>query len=155
MEPWKTAWRRGLVGGAVASLLSTFAMSALGKRESGSPYAATNAVSHWFWGDQAFRQHALSTRYTLPGYLIHHGCAVFWAVIFERLCGHLLDRKEPPLTLGVATSAAAVACLVDYQCTPRRLQPGYEAHLSRPSLAVVYAGFGLGLALGAMLCRRS
>lgn len=155
MEPWKTAWRRGLVGGAVASLLSTFAMSALGKRESGSPYAATNAVSHWFWGDQAFRQHAPSTRYTLPGYLIHHGCAVFWAVIFERLCGHLLDRKEPPLTLGVATSAAAVACLVDYQCTPRRLQPGYEAHLSRPSLAVVYAGFGLGLALGAMLCRRS
>jgi len=153
MEPWKTAWRRGLVGGAGASLVSTAIMSVLGQRS--SAWAPTNAVSHWIWGDQAFRQHAPSTRYTLPGYLIHHGCSVFWSVIFERLCGELLDRRQPPLTLGVAAGGAAVACFVDYQCTPRRLQPGYEAHLSRPSLAVVYAGFGLGLALGAVLCRRS
>ncbi len=46
-------------------------------------------------------------------------------------------------------------CFADYQLTPRRFQPGYEAHLSKPSLAVVYGAFGVGLALGAMLCRRS
>lgn len=154
MEPWNIAWRRGLVGGAAASLLSSAALVALGRRES-SAYAPTNATSHWIWGERAFDQHRPSLRHTLPGYLIHHGCSVFWAVIFERLCGRLLDRKQPPLTLGVATSAAAVACFVDYNCTPDRLKPGYEQHLSRPSLAVVYAGFGLGLALGAMLCRRS
>ena len=155
MEPWNTALRRGLVGGTAASLLSTVALAACGKRESGSAYAPTNAVSHWIWGDKAFREHAPSLRHTLSGYLIHHGCSVFWAAIFERCCGGLLDRKQAPLTLGVATSAAAAACFVDYHCTPKRLEPGYEQHLSRPSLAVVYAGFGLGLALGAMLCRRS
>jgi hypothetical protein len=76
-------------------------------------------------------------------------------VLFERLCGDVLDRRDPVLTLGVATAASAVACTVDYQCTPQRLQPGYEAHLSRPALAVVYGAFGVGLALGAMLCRRT
>lgn len=91
----------------------------------------------------------------MPGYLIHHGSAMFWSVLFERLCGRLLDRKEPAVTLGVATAASAVACFVDYELTPRRFQPGYEARLSRPSLAAVYGAFGAGLALGAMLCRRS
>jgi hypothetical protein len=154
MEPWKTALQRGLVGGAASSLLSTVALAALGKREAGSAYAPTNAVSHWIWGDQAARHDSPSTRYTLPGYLIHHGSATFWSVIVERLCGHLFDRKEPATTLGVATAASAVACFTDYQLTPQRLQPGYEQRLSRPALAVVYGAFGVGLALGAMLCRR-
>lgn len=154
MEPWKTALQRGLVGGATSSLLSTVALAALGKREAGSAYAPTNAVSHWIYGDKAARHHGASARYTLPGYLIHHGSAMFWAVIFERLCGELLDRKNPALTLGVGTAASAVACFTDYQLTPDRLKPGYERHLSRPSLAVVYGAFGVGLAIGAMLCRR-
>jgi hypothetical protein len=94
-------------------------------------------------------------RHTVPGYLIHHGSATFWSVLFERLCGHLLDRKETATTLGVATAASAVACFADYQLTPKRFQPGYEQHLSRPALAVVYGAFGVGLALGAMLCRRA
>jgi hypothetical protein len=155
MEPWKTALQRGLVGGAASSLLSTAALAALGKREAGSAFAPTNAVSHWIWGDRAARHDGPSARYTLPGYLIHHGSATFWSVIFERLCGDLLDRKEPATTLGVATAASAVACFTDYQLTPRRLHPGYEKRLSRPALALVYGTFGVGLALGAMLCRRS
>jgi hypothetical protein len=155
MEPWKTALQRGLVGGATSSLLSTAALAALGKREAGSAYAPTNAVSHWIYGDKATRHHGPSARYTLPGYLIHHGSAMFWAVIFERLCGGLLDRKNTALTLGVGTAASAVACFVDYQLTPDRLKPGYERHLSRPSLAVVYGAFGVGLAIGAMASRRA
>lgn len=154
MEPWKTALQRGLVGGATSSILSTVALAALGKREVGSAWAPTNAVSHWIYGDKAARHHDLAPRYTIPGYLIHHGSATFWSVIFERLCGHLLDRKNTAITLGVGTAASAVACFTDYQLTPKRLHPGYEKHLSRPSLAVVYGAFGVGLAIGAMLCRR-
>jgi hypothetical protein len=154
MEPWKTAFQRGLVGGATSSLLSSVALAAFGKRETGSPYAPTNAVSHWLYGDQAAHHYEPSARYTLPGYLIHHGSAMFWSVIFERLCGGLLDRRSPALTLGVGTAASAVACFVDYKLTPERLKPGFERHLSRPSLAVVYGAFGVGLALGAMLTRR-
>jgi hypothetical protein len=155
MEPWKTALQRGLVGGVTSSLLSTAALAVLGKREAGSAYAPTNAVSHWIYGDKATRHHEPSARYTLPGYLIHHGSAMFWAVIVEHLCGRLFDRKNPALTLGVGTAASAVACFADYQLTPDRLKPGYERHLSRPSLAVVYGAFGVGLAIGAMLCRRA
>ena len=43
----------------------------------------------------------------------------------------------------------------DYPLTPQRFQPGYEVHLSKPSLAVVHGAFGVGLALGAMFSRRS
>jgi hypothetical protein len=154
MEPWKTALQRGLVGGAASSILSTAALAAFGKREAGSAYAPTNAVSHWIHGAEAFDDRVPSLRHTLPGYLIHHGSAVFWSVLFERLCGHLLDRREPATTLGIATAASAVACFTDYQLTPKRFQPGYEQHLSKRSLAGVYGAFGVGLAVGAMLCRR-
>ena len=155
MEPWKTALQRGFVGGAASSILSTAALAASGKREADSAFAPTNAVSHWIYGDAAYDEDGPSLRHTVPGYLIHHGSAVFWSVLFERLCGHLLDRKEPATTLGLAGAASAVACFVDYQLTPKRFQPGYEQHLSKPSLAGVYAAFGIGLGLGAMLCRRT
>ena len=155
MESWNTAFRRGLVGGATSSLLSTAALALLGRREAGSAYAPTNAISHWIWGDEALHADAPTLRHTVPGYLIHHGSAMFWSVLFERLCGPLLDRRAPAVTLGAATAASAVACFADYQLTPERFQPGYETRLSRPALAVVYGAFGAGLALGAMLCRRS
>jgi hypothetical protein len=154
MNSWNTAIRRGLVDGAVASVLSTLALAARGKAEGAGAYAPTNAVSHWIWEDEALGRREPDLRHTLAGYLIHHGCATFWAVMLERVGGRLLDRKDPALTLGASAATGAVSCFVDYQLTPRRLRPGYEAHLSKPSLALVYGSLGLGFALGAMLCRR-
>jgi hypothetical protein len=154
MENWKIALRRGAIGGAASSLASTAALALLGRREANSLYAPTNAISHWIWGNKAAHRDRPSLRYTVPGYLIHHGSAMFWSVLFERLCGRLLDRRTTAVTLGVATAASAVACFADYQLTPRRFRPGYEKRLSRPALALVYGAFGLGLAAGAMLCRR-
>jgi hypothetical protein len=154
MDNWNMAFKRGLVSGTTASLLSTAALALLGKQGTGSPYAATNAISHWIWGNKAARQDSSSLRYTMTGYLIHHASATFWSVLFERYCGKLLDRKDIPATVATATAASAVACFTDYKLTPERLHPGYEKRLSRPALAVVYGAFGLGLAAGAMLCRR-
>lgn len=154
MEKWKTALQRGLVSGTSASVLSTAALALFGKREDGSPFAPTNAISHWYWGEKAARRDGPSLRYTVPGYAIHHTCSVFWAVLFERACGDLLDRRDTGRTLFASTAAAGLACFVDYEMTPERLRPGYEKRLSRPALAVVYGAFGLGLAAGAMLCRR-
>jgi hypothetical protein len=155
MENWNTALQRGLVSGAAASVLSTAALALFGKREANSHFAPTNAISHWLWGEKAAHHDRPSLRYTVPGYLIHHASATFWAVLFERTCGDLLDQRETGKTIAVATAASGVACFVDYQLTPQRLKPGYEKRLSRPALAVVYGAFGLGLAAGAMLCRRS
>jgi len=154
MENWKIALRRGLVSGTTASLLSSAALAAFGKRETGSMFAPTNAISHWIWGDKAARRDGPTLRYTLVGYLIHHASATFWAVLFERFAGEKLDGKSVALTVEAATAASAVACFTDYQLTPPRLRPGYEKRLSVPALAVVYGAFGLGLAAGALLSRR-
>ena len=154
MEDWKTAIERGAVSGATSSLLSTAALALLGKGEANSSYAPTNAISHWIWGDKAARHDGPSVRYTVPGYLIHHASSMFWSVLFERFLGEVLDRRKLGPTLAAAAATSAVACFTDYNLTPRRLTPGFEKRLSRPSLAVVYASFGLGLAAGAMLCRR-
>ncbi|MDQ1920403.1 hypothetical protein [Massilia pseudoviolaceinigra] len=154
MDTWKSATQRGLVSGATASLLSSAALAALGKATDGSSFGPTNAISHWIWGEKAARRDGPSLRYTLTGYLIHHASATFWAVLFERLMGRQLDRKDPVATLQAAAAASAVACFVDYQMTPERLKPGYEKRLSQPSLALVYGAFGLGLAAGALLIRR-
>lgn len=154
MESWKTAMQRALVSGSSASLLSSAALAALGKAETGSPTAPTNAISHWIWGDQAARRDAPSLRYTATGYAIHHVSASFWALLFEKLMGDKLARAGPARTLAAAGATSAVACFVDYRLTPARLRPGYEQRLSTPSLAVVYGAFALGLALGVMLNQR-
>jgi hypothetical protein len=56
--------------------------------------------------------------------------------------------------LAASAKAAAVACFVDYKMTPPRLRPGFEQRVSRGSLALVYAAFGLGLAAGALINHR-
>lgn len=155
MQTWNSsALQRGLVSGATSSILSTVALAALGKKEVGSAFAPTNAISHWIYGDKVARHTGPSMRYTAPGYLIHHASATFWAILFERFAGKYLDRTTPVGTLTASAASAAFACFADYKLTPRRLHPGYEKHLSKASLAVVYAGFALGLAAGAALIRR-
>lgn len=154
MENWSTAVRRGMISGTAASVLSTAALAALGRAGTGSMFAPTNAVSHWIWGDEAARHDEPSMRYTVPGYLIHHASATFWAVLFERFFGDRLNSKKPATTMQAATAATAIACFVDYELTPHRLRPGYEMRLSKSALVMVYAAFGLGLAAGAVLSRR-
>lgn len=154
MKDWKTAIRDGAVSGTVASVLSTAILSAMGRREAGSPYAPTNATSHWVWGDRAAVQDGPSWRYTGLGYLIHHGSAFFWAVIYEKWF-NARGRREPVLpALAKGAAIAGMAAFVDYQLTPRRLQPGYEMRLSRSALLAVYAGFGLAMAVRSMVVRR-
>ena len=144
--------RIGLASGALASLASTAALMLCGRRETGSYAAATNAISHWVWGDRALRRDGLTLRHTLLGYVIHHLSATFWAVFYERFL-HRRDRT-PVEVLRDAAITSAVACTVDFKLTPHRLTPGYEHRLSRRSLAVVYAAFAVGLAAAAFVQKR-
>lgn len=156
MDTWRKAFKHSLLSGALSSLASTLALAACGKRETGSMFAAVNAVSHWLWGDKATRADRPSLKHTLVGYLIHHGASMFWAALFEKSCCETLDKKEAAGTVAVAAAASAVACFTDYQLTPHRLRPGFEERLSKRSLLLVYTAFGVGLAAGAWLnrCRR-
>lgn len=153
MKNWSEATRNGLISGSAASVLSTAALAVCGKIETGDAVAPTNAISHWLWGDVAASKDGFQPKYTIPGYVVHHASAVFWAVLLEKYYGHVLDKSDAGDTLKVAGVATAVACFTDYKLTPHRLQPGFEMRLSKPSLFMVYASFALGLAIGAKAVR--
>ncbi|HEY1147758.1 MAG TPA: hypothetical protein VGF27_04250 [Pseudoduganella sp.] len=145
---------RAVLPGVLSSVASTAVLALCGKREAGSMFAGVNAISHWLWGDRAMRRDGPSLQHTVVGYLIHHASAMFWATLFERSCAKVLDKQDPVATAATAAAATAVACFTDYQLTPPRLRPGFEERLSRSSLALVYAAFGIGLAAGAIMSRR-
>ena len=154
MQPDKQETRslaRGGITGSIAAVTSALALMLRSKSEAPTALSAQNAVSHWVWGDKAKHQHRTSLRYTLVGYGIHHASAVFWGVIYE----HYFASKPLPPGREVlrATAFTALANFVDYRLTPYRLKPGYEHHLSKKSLALVYGAFALGLAAGHLLQR--
>jgi hypothetical protein len=155
MQSWRKSLRNALVSGSMASVTSTAALAACGGAETGSPFAATNAISHWYWGEPATRRDAPSWQHTAFGYATHHGASVFWAFLYETFFGARRARNTPAETLVDGMATAAVACFVDYQLTPPRLMPGYERRLSKPSLFAVYAAFGVGLAVGATVLNRA
>jgi hypothetical protein len=153
MTTWKEAFREGAVSGSLASIFSAGYLAWRGYRR-GEPAAPVNAVSHWFFGDRALREDDGSLKYTLTGYLTHHGAAIFWAVLHAKLWGGREEAKQPLPAAAGAIVAAGVANFVDYQLTPKRLTPGFEHRLGKPEMANVYAFFALGLMVGSMLMRK-
>jgi hypothetical protein len=147
--------RTGLIAGAFASVTSSIALAVCGRHEAGSSVAPTNAISHWVWDRKALFRKSPSLRYTVLGYAIHHASATFWAVLYAWLHANRRPAQSVPAALSSAGIAAATACAVDYLATPRRLTPGFEHHLSKASLAAVYASFAVGLALGCAVANRA
>lgn len=152
-DEWVRAGRQALVSGTLASVLSTAVLAGLGKSALGKPLAPTNATSHWLWGDRAYAEHDASLRHTGIGYATHHASAVMWATIFERWLNYSGAFRTGEIVRDAA-AMTAIASFVDYQLTPPRLRPGFEQHLSRGELLGVFAAFGAGLALGAVLNRQ-
>jgi hypothetical protein len=151
---WLAAGRRALLSGTLASVFSTGVLVWLGFRRLGKPYAPTNATSHWLWGDaESFNSVEPTLRHTAVGYATHHASALMWALFYERWLGDAPERTSGTLVANAAL-IAALAAFVDYQLTPKRLTPGFEAHLSRTELVGVFAAIGVGLAAGAVLNRR-
>ncbi len=152
-DEWVKAGRQALVSGTLASVLSTAVLAVLGRSELGKPVAPTNATSHWLWGDRAYAEHDASLKHTAVGYATHHASAVMWATIFERWLNYS-GTFRPSEIVRDAAAMTAIASFVDYQLTPPRLRPGFEQHLSRGELLGVFAAFGAGLALGAVVNRQ-
>ncbi len=139
---------RSLVAGSCASVFSAIALAWFGRREAQSAAAPINAVSHWYWDDPALKVQQTDVSHTLLGYVTHHGASIFWATL---LCAYL--RRQPQTEtrgrlLAASMATSAIACVVDFKFTPRRLTPGYEHRLSKRALAVTYLVFGAGLAVG-------
>jgi|ADGO01.1.fsa_nt_gi hypothetical protein len=153
MQEWLEAGRQALLSGTLASVLSTAVLAVLGKSNLGKPVAPTNATSHWLWGEQAYDVHEPSMKHTAVGYATHHASAMMWATLFERWLNYSGAIRSSEIVRDAA-AMTAIASFVDYQLTPPRLRPGFEQHLSRGELLGVFAAFGAGLAIGAILNRR-
>lgn len=149
----KPSWiARTNLSGAIAAMLSSVVVAACSACEARAPFAGVNAASQWFWGRNAKRHVRPSWRYTAVGYLVHHFSSLLWAGVYEAWC----LRRPAPAHVSAARAAvvATAACAVDYTITPRRFRPGFERHISRPSIAAVYVAFGVGLFAGAWARRR-
>ena len=153
MTQWKKVLAHGALAGSLSSLLSCAVLAIAGRRQTGSAAAPLNAVSHWYWGDEALHQQRTDLTHTALGYLTHHGASVFWATTYAALSRNRpLLHTTPGIVLG-AVATSATACLADYQITPHRLTPGFEHRLSSGALLGVYAAFAVGLAAGALALR--
>ena len=147
---WEAALRAAWISGSAASLASTLALSWSGRRDLNDGVAPLNGPSQWVWGRYAPYCNGFSMRHTAVGYAIHHLASIFWALAFERFRPR--SREATPVVAAAALTAAT-ACIVDDTLTPPRFRPGFEKRLSRRSLVLVYAAFGIGLAAGALAAK--
>jgi hypothetical protein len=143
---WEVAFRRAVWSGSAAALLSAATLAICGKVEHNAAAGPLNGPSQWIWGQRAARRRKPSVRHTLVGYAIHHVASLGWAMLHEKHVSGRAHSRAAHLLAGAAT--AAFACAVDYRVARGRLQPGFDKQLSRTSLTLVYAAFGLGLAIG-------
>jgi hypothetical protein len=142
---WPSAARRALVSGSIASLLSTATLAACARLENRRVSGPINGPSQWLWGRHAAHARRPSVRHTLLGHAVHHVCACGWALLHERFLRGSNDPASGRIVKAAAT--AAVASFVDYRVVPKRFQPGFDVHLSKPSLFAAYAAFAVGLAI--------
>jgi hypothetical protein len=153
-DRWLDAGKSALLTGTLASVASTTVLAWLGRRKLSKPFAPTNATSHWLWGDgESFNALEPSFRHTAVGYATHHASAVMWAWFYHRWLAAERERTTATIVRDAAMMTA-IAAFVDYQLTPKRFTPGFEAHLSRGNMVGVFAALGLGFVAGAFLNQR-
>jgi hypothetical protein len=150
-KTWVQAFRKGLVSGTVASILSTISLAILGKDELGKSAAPINGPSQWIWGRYAPYENCFSLQYTVVGYAIHHAASLFWAILNERFRQDLGSSPGRTIAIVPAIVTTTAAYVVDFYVIPKRLTPGFEHRLSRRSLVLVYGTFALGLATAALV----
>ena len=154
MNTWKQSARQAVISGTAGSLVSAAVMALAGKRENNSPAGPLNGPSQWLFGRQAAYRRSASVKHTLTGMLIHTATAIGWAMLHERVFGRNKELQTPAQRIRNAAITATAANFVDYKLTPRRLQPGFEAQLSKKSLFLVYAAFAVGLTVYDMTKRK-
>jgi len=165
--------RHVLASGSAASVLSTFTLAGLGRRETPGAAAPINAISHWVHGDRAYREDRPDLRHTGLVLAIHQLSALLWGALYEallrwRAAAHATDRQasggrsargtrpqRAAELFGLAAGVTALAAYTDLRLVPRRLSPGFEHRLRPGSVGLVYLAFCGGLALGAVLSRRA
>ena len=138
--------RSALFSGTVATLASAAALAIVARAEGKGAAQPLNATSHWLYGDDAASFPDADIDHTVIGAATHFGATVFWALFHESWFAFRPSRA-PSTALGRGAGIAALAAIVDYTVTPKRLTPGWEFVLSKGAMAVVYAAIGTSFAV--------
>lgn len=154
MKTWRDSSMDSLVPAATGALAVLGAITAAGRRDSGSAIAPVNASSHALWGDRAAAVETFTARHTLPGLAFNVGATMWWALVFQKLFGAAVDRRGAGAAVAGGMATAGLAYAVDYKLMPERLTPGWEKRLSHRSLLISIGLMGLGLGLGAVVGKR-
>jgi hypothetical protein len=137
---------RVFLAGTLASAASALAAALCSRVENRHAARPVNAVAHIYDGGAPPARDG-GGRNTLVGLGIHTVASVWWALFFESLPRRLRDRRG-------ALAVAGLAYVVDYHVVHRRFSPGFEKHLSGPSLVAIYAALAGGFAIAGQLNRR-
>ncbi len=142
--------RAAVTSGSVAAAMSSIALAALAVGAGKAAPQPLNATSHWLHGAGAAEIRTLDVAHTGVGYATHHAATIFWAAFFEAWVGaRPVTRKGQVVTRALAVSA--LAAVVDYTITPKRLTPGWEYVLSKRAMGLVYVAMAAGFAATALL----
>jgi len=147
----KRVARDAVISGTAASVASAAALMVCSTLKEGSAAGGLNGPSQWLWGEAEAYTREATLRHTATGYAIHHTTSIFWAVLYETIFGGSRTRKSALQHIAEAALSAGTAYVVDYHLTPKRLQPGFEKHVSPRGMVAVYAAFAAGLAFTAIL----
>jgi hypothetical protein len=118
-----------------------------GALEGGSAVAPVNASTHFVFGREAENSVDVDLRHTPLGLLTNALACIFWAAVYETAFGAAANRGETAKAFLGGAAVAGLAYITDYHIVPRRLSPGWEAHLSKRSLLLAYTALALSLPL--------
>jgi len=133
----------GLKTGAILSATTLAAIMLAGRRETGAPWSAVNAICHIVDGDDVSQPSDFSTRESVLGAALNSSIMFAWAGLYEAAL--VMSGKSGGVV--PAAAAATAAYVIDYKLVPPRFTPGIEKKVSRGSVAAIYAVLGVTLAL--------
>ena len=146
---------KSAASGKLAGTATAATAAACGFMENGNAIAPLNAVSHIIWGEDAVRARAFSVKYTLVGLFLNDAATASWAALHRQWFGAAVERRDAPASLAGGAAVACLAYLMDYHVVPKRLTPGFEKHLSRRSLFLIYVVLALTLGLSGLLTEKA
>lgn len=148
---WNEAIEDALITGAIACAATALTAALLGARDSGSAAGPINATKHVAFGREAERATGFDLKHTVLGFAINAGASVFWAALYEKIFGAAADRGRIAQALFGGKAIADLAYLTDYHVVPKRLTPGWEAHVSLRSLMLIFNVLAFSLPLRGLL----
>lgn len=148
---------KSLASGSIAGLAVLGAVALRGQLKIRNPVAPINATSHVLWGDDAASMaDNVSLKYTLPGVLINHASAIFWAILYEAMFWRDAEAGRAGRAFTGGMLIGGLAYLTDYLLVPKRLTPGWELRLdARQSLPYIYSALAFTLPLRGLLRRHA